>query len=127
MNISGWTTEQAKGYLDAFFVIPADIGVDELDRPMGLDAGADDYVCKPFSPREVMARVRAQLRRAQGRLSPQPVPWVIDNDRLRVAWHGEWLALTVVEFRMLRLMLGQPGACSHGHNCWRARTPTPAT
>jgi two-component system response regulator BaeR len=83
--------------------------VDELDRLMGLDTGADDYVCKPFSPREVMARVRAQLRRAQGRLAPQPVPWVVDDDRLRIAWHGEWLALTVVEFRMLRLMLGQPG------------------
>jgi two-component system response regulator BaeR len=83
--------------------------VDELDRLMGLDTGADDYVCKPFSPREVMARVRAQLRRAQGRLAPQTVPWVVDDDRLRIAWHGEWLALTVVEFRMLRLMLGQPG------------------
>lgn len=83
--------------------------VDELDRLMGLDTGADDYVCKPFSPREVMARVRAQLRRAQGRLLPQTVPWTIDDDRLRIAWQGEWLALTVVEFRMLRLMVSQPG------------------
>ncbi len=83
--------------------------VDEVDRLLGLDTGADDYICKPFSPREVMARVRAHLRRAQGRLVPQQVPWVVDDERLRVSWAGEWLALTVVEFRMLRLMVAQPG------------------
>lgn len=83
--------------------------VDEVDRLLGLDTGADDYICKPFSPREVMARVRAHLRRAQGRLVPQSVPWVVDDERLRVSWAGEWLALTVVEFRMLRLMVAQPG------------------
>ena len=83
--------------------------VDEVDRLLGLDTGADDYICKPFSPREVMARVRAHLRRSQGRLVPQSVPWVVDDERLRVSWAGEWLGLTVVEFRMLRLMVAQPG------------------
>ena len=42
--------------------------VDEIDRLLGLELGADDYVCKPFSPREVIARVRANIRRAEGRL-----------------------------------------------------------
>jgi two-component system response regulator BaeR len=48
--------------------------VDEVDRLIGLDSGADDYVCKPFSPREVMARVRALVRRSEGRLSEPTAP-----------------------------------------------------
>lgn len=83
--------------------------VEELDRLLGLDMGADDYVCKPFSPREVMARVKAQLRRAQGRLLAAPPVWQVDDERLRITWRGHGLNLTVLEFRMLRLLLGQPG------------------
>ena len=83
--------------------------VDEVDRLLGLETGADDYVCKPFSPREVMARVKAQIRRAQGRLVSQAVPWSIDEEGLRIAWRGQWLPLTPLEFRMLRLMLARPG------------------
>ncbi len=83
--------------------------VDEVDRLLGLDIGADDYVCKPFSPREVMARVKAQLRRATGQLMVAAPPWQIDDDKLHVAWKGVWLNLTVLEFRMLRMLLRQPG------------------
>lgn len=83
--------------------------VDELDRLLGLDSGADDYVCKPFSPREVLARVRSLLRRAQGRVMACAPPWTIDENGLRIAWRGQWLALTALEFRMLRLLLSQPG------------------
>lgn len=83
--------------------------VEEIDRLVGLDSGADDYVCKPFSPREVMARVKAQLRRVQRRVASEPDPWVIDDDRFRIAWQGHGLDLTVLEFRMLRLLLGKPG------------------
>ena len=83
--------------------------VDEVDRMLGLDSGADDYVCKPFNPREVMSRVKAQLRRAEGRLTTKPPPWVIDDEKLRIRWRGNWLGLTVLEFRMLRLLLRQPG------------------
>lgn len=83
--------------------------IDEVDRLLGLDTGADDYVCKPFSPREVMARVKAQLRRAEGGLTAQARPWQVDDDRLRIAWRRQWLNLTVLEFRLLRLLLGQPG------------------
>ena len=54
--------------------------VDELDRLLGLDTGADDYVCKPFSPRELMARVRALLRRAEGRLVRHTPAWTVDDN-----------------------------------------------
>jgi len=83
--------------------------VDEIDRLLGLDSGADDYVCKPFSPKEVVARVKAQLRRASGLLVAQALPWRVDEQALRVAWRGQWLPLTPVEFRVLRQLLGQPG------------------
>ena len=83
--------------------------VDEVDRLLGLDTGADDCVCKPFSPREVMARVKAQLRRAEGRLASTPPLRQIDDDKLRIRWPDLWLPLTVIEFRMLRLLLQQPG------------------
>jgi two-component system response regulator BaeR len=83
--------------------------VDELDRLLGLNSGADDYVCKPFSPREVMARVQALLRRAEGRVAASPRAWTIDDAGLRLAWRGQWLQLTPLEFRMLRQLLSQPG------------------
>ncbi|MGL4575532.1 MAG: response regulator [Burkholderiaceae bacterium] len=82
--------------------------VDEIDRLLGLDTGADDYVCKPFSPREVMARVRALVRRAQGRAATTVLPWVVDDEGLRISWRGQWLQLTPLEFRMLRLLLNHP-------------------
>jgi two-component system, OmpR family, response regulator BaeR len=88
--------------------------VDEVDRLLGLDTGADDYVCKPFSPREVMARVRALIRRADGptataTTTTASVPWAVDDAGLRVAWRQQWLPLTPLEFRMLRLLISQPG------------------
>ncbi|MEO5687507.1 MAG: response regulator [Burkholderiaceae bacterium] len=83
--------------------------VDEVDRLLGLDTGADDYVCKPFSPRELVARVRALVRRAEGRLVTLPTRWQVDDDALRIARGGHWLPLTPIEFRMLRLLLGRPG------------------
>ncbi|QCB45940.1 response regulator [Hydrogenophaga sp. PAMC20947] len=89
--------------------------IDEIDRLMGLDSGADDYVCKPFSPREVMARVKAQLRRLQGRVATAQNPWSIDDERHRIAWQGQWLELTRQEFRLFRLLLARPGhAVSRG-------------
>jgi two-component system, OmpR family, response regulator BaeR len=83
--------------------------VDEVDRLLGLDTGADDYVCKPFSPREVMARVRALVRRSDGRVLAAALPWQVDDEGLRIAWQGQWLPLTPLEFRMLRLLLSCPG------------------
>jgi two-component system response regulator BaeR len=88
--------------------------VDELDRLLGLDTGADDYVCKPFSPRELVARVRALVRRSEGRAAsaagaPAADPWTIDEPGGRIAWRGQGLPLTPVEFRMMRLLLSRPG------------------
>jgi two-component system response regulator BaeR len=83
--------------------------IDEVDHLFGLDAGADDYVCKPFDPREVIARVRVLVRRADGRLSASAQPWYVDDAGYRIAWRGQWLSLTPLEFRLLRLMLRNPG------------------
>ncbi len=83
--------------------------VDELDRLLGLDSGADDYVCKPFAPREVVARVRALLRRSEGLLKTSALPWTIDEDSYRISWLGKWLPLTKLEFFMLRLLVSRPG------------------
>jgi two-component system, OmpR family, response regulator BaeR len=83
--------------------------VDELDRLLGLDSGADDYVCKPFAPREVVARVRALLRRAEGRVIHSPRPWLVEDASFRISWRGQWLPLTRIEFMMFRLLLARPG------------------
>ena len=88
--------------------------VEELDRLLGLELGADDYVCKPFSPRELVARVKALVRRAQGRLAPvtlAPVAggFAIDEAGQRILWQDQALTLTPVEFRLLRKLLQNPG------------------
>ncbi len=83
--------------------------VEEMDRLAGLNSGADDYVCKPFGPREVVARVNALLRRSEGRLKTTAPPWKIDEASYRVRWRNEWLPLTRIEFFMLRLLLSRPG------------------
>ena len=60
--------------------------VDEIDRLLGLDTGADDYVCKPFSPREVVARIKALLRRSEGRLATglAPAAFALDEGRQQI-------------------------------------------
>jgi two-component system response regulator BaeR len=90
--------------------------IEELDRLLGLELGADDYLCKPFSPREAVARVKALLRRADGRLGAparQQLPgtggFVIDEDGQRLWWHEQALSTTPVEFRLLRALLLAPG------------------
>src|SRR6185369_6472207 len=79
--------------------------VEEIDRLLGLEIGADDYICKPFSPREVVARVRAILRRAQRRPdAPALAGLTIDDQQYRAAFNGEPLDLTPVEFRLLKTL-----------------------
>ncbi|MDO4723965.1 MAG: two-component system response regulator CreB [Comamonadaceae bacterium] len=100
---------------------------DELDRIVGLEIGADDYVSKPFSPREVASRVRAILRRtrkgsAGAALAQLPPPdggaaqqgqargpFLHDEPGLRIAFHGQWLGLTRYEYRLLATLLARPG------------------
>jgi two-component system response regulator BaeR len=82
--------------------------VEEVDRLIGLELGADDYICKPYSPREVVARVRAILRRVER--SGTAVPGLdIDEARHRAAWNGRDLELTAVEFRLLKALAETPG------------------
>lgn len=83
--------------------------VEEIDRLLGLELGADDYICKPFSPREVVARVKAILRRAQHRLHKDPSPLVIDEAQFRASLNGLPLDLTPVEFRLLNTLAAAPG------------------
>jgi len=89
--------------------------VEEIDRLLGLEIGADDYVCKPFSPRELVARVKALLRRAHGTLSAttggqRPVPALQDHpQRMQMTFGQQQLALTPVEYRLLSLLLARAG------------------
>ncbi|MEA3208515.1 MAG: two-component system, OmpR family, catabolic regulation response regulator CreB [Chthoniobacter sp.] len=84
---------------------------DEIDRVVGLEIGADDYVVKPFSPRELTARVKAILRRtehAAPALGPAPV-FAIDEERCEVRYHGTALVLSRYEFRLLKILAQKPG------------------
>jgi DNA-binding response OmpR family regulator len=87
--------------------------VEETDRLVGLELGADDYVTKPFSPREVVARVRAVLRRARGGAAPPEVIRTagleIDVVRHTVRRGDQTLELTPTEFSLLAGLAGQPG------------------
>jgi len=82
----------------------------EIDRVVGLEIGADDYVVKPFSPREVAARVRAILKRMTPRSGPEApeTPFSIDSQRLQISYRGQSLTLTRHEFRLLQCLLEQP-------------------
>jgi two-component system response regulator BaeR len=89
--------------------------VEEIDRLLGLELGADDYICKPFSPREVVARIRAVLRRThretmdgtEGTATDDPLQ--IDSDSYSACLNGIALDLTPVEFRLLKVMSEAPG------------------
>lgn len=86
--------------------------VEEIDRLLGLELGADDYVCKPFSPREVVARVKAILRRARPGASGGrgAVPGLtIDSEAHRAWLDGQALPLTPVELRLLQALAERPG------------------
>ena len=86
--------------------------VEDTDRIVGLEMGADDYIPKPFNPREVVARVRAVLRRAQGDVRPanivQAGPIRMDLDRHQAAVDGRMLDLTPTEFELLKLLMRYP-------------------
>ncbi|OOZ40993.1 hypothetical protein BOW53_05570 [Solemya pervernicosa gill symbiont] len=86
--------------------------VEEIDRLLGLELGADDYVCKPYSPREVMARVKAVLRRTDTSLQPNDSSGqglVLDETRFLAKLNDQPLDLTPVEFRLLKALTALPG------------------
>lgn len=84
--------------------------VDELDRLLGLGLGADDYICKPFSPREVVARVKTVLRRTNHIAKENSEKlFYVDDETSRVSVNGILLDLTGTEFRLLKLLVSRPG------------------
>ena len=86
---------------------------EETDKVVGLELGADDYVTKPFSPRELVARVRALMRRVDGTDGPREVVRVgdveIDVPKMRVTVAGRSVSLTPTEFQILRTLASSPG------------------
>lgn len=105
---------RAQGDLPVLFLSSRD---DEFDRVLGIELGADDYVTKPFSPREVVARANAILRRSAPRLAQDGIPTGgIEKGRLRLdpeAWTAHWgageVALTVSEFNIIKALALAPG------------------
>ena len=83
--------------------------VDEIDRLLGLELGADDYICKPFSPREVVARTKAVLRRAKRGATAQDGGLVLDDAGFRATLAGKDLGLTAVEYQLLKVLAARPG------------------
>jgi two-component system response regulator BaeR len=83
--------------------------VEEIDRLLGLEIGADDYICKPFSTREVVARVKAVLRRTHPDASKSVVRIDIDAEGMTATLDGRKLDLTPVEFRVLQALAQKPG------------------
>ena len=87
--------------------------VEEIDRLLGLELGADDYICKPFSPREVVARIKAVLRRTQPatqlEVELHTAKLDLDRNRLMVRYAEQETTLTLVEFELLDILRQQPG------------------
>jgi two-component system catabolic regulation response regulator CreB len=93
---------------------------DEVDRVVGLELGADDYIAKPFSPRELTARVRTVLRRMAKAAAPAAAgggpaparargPFAVDDERRVIAYQGQPLDLSRYEYRVLKLLVSRPG------------------
>lgn len=114
LNLHGLDGLDACRQIRAFSQVPIIMltgRVEEVDRLAGLEGGADDYVCKPFSPREVVLRVGAVLRRATDPTAPSADgPMLrIDDEAGRVVLAGRRINLTPTEFRLFRLLASRPG------------------
>ena len=82
---------------------------EETDRIVGLEIGADDYICKPFSPREVVARVKAVLRRFSKTLSSAERNILLDEGALKISFDNQLCELTKVEFGLFQILFNRPG------------------
>lgn len=107
--------EPPKGALPILFLSSRD---DEFDRVLGLEMGGDDYLTKPFSPRELVARIKAMLRRVQRLTAPRAPakddaldhgPLTLDLVRHKASWDGVEVVFTVTEFNLLSALMGRPG------------------
>jgi two-component system, OmpR family, catabolic regulation response regulator CreB len=81
----------------------------EIDKVLGLELGADDYVVKPFSPREVCARVKAVLRRTDPKIEHSDSPFIIDQQKRQISYFDEKLSLSRYEYEILLLLITRPG------------------
>ncbi|MEZ5395145.1 MAG: response regulator transcription factor [Bryobacterales bacterium] len=94
----------------------------EIDKVLGLEIGGDDYITKPFSPRELLARVKAHLRRGSApaageSTAKQAGPLTIDQASHMVTLRGEPVILTATEYKLLEFFFASPGACSAENSC----------
>ncbi len=96
-------------HLDDVPIIMITARVEEIDRILGLELGADDYICKPFSPREVVARVKTVLRRNAPQTLMAEQILSLDGDRYQATLQGHLLDLTAVEYQLLSIMAHKPG------------------
>lgn len=99
---------QLRTFSDAYVVMLTARG-EEVDRIVGLSIGADDYIVKPFSPRELVARVRALLRRPRVSRSSTPAGLDVDMATRRVSVDGRAVRLTNIEFALLEALVRRPG------------------
>ena len=83
--------------------------VDEVDRLLGLELGADDYICKPFSPREVVARAKAVLRRSHTSYQAKESEFFLNEKTLEIHYQEHRIALTMVECQLIKLLCSEPG------------------
>lgn len=83
--------------------------VEEIDRLLGLELGADDYICKPYSPREVVARVKALLRRTSPQVKTTVNILELDSDTYQVKVYQQVVELTAIEFNLLKILNNKPG------------------
>jgi two-component system response regulator BaeR len=83
--------------------------VEEIDRLLGLDIGADDYICKPYSPREVVARVKTILRRISPQANGSSTILTLDDDTYQAKVYQQLIELTAIEFNLLKILNKKPG------------------
>jgi len=122
-NLDGMEICKAVRQFSTMPILMATAKVEEIDRLIGLELGADDYLCKPYSPREVVARVKAILRRSQlvlshkqGQLTETNKPvaellagLVLEEEKYKATLNGKELDLTAVEFQILVILAKEPG------------------
>jgi two-component system response regulator BaeR len=123
-NLDGMEICKAVRQFSALPVLMATARVEEIDRLIGLELGADDYLCKPYSPREVVARVKAILRRSQlmktfqqeqpplnaeTTVAERLAGLVLEEEKYKAILNGKVLDLTAVEFQLLAILAKEPG------------------
>jgi two-component system alkaline phosphatase synthesis response regulator PhoP len=113
-ELDGWEVARQIRKTSSVPILFLTARVDEVDQVMGLELGGDEYVTKPFSPRVVVARVRALLRRTYGELAADPAVWHVGDLELNsetrlVTVAGRRIDLTPSEFALLEVLLAHPG------------------